>query len=64
MSKSNLYDFTAIVKHETEKAVLLDHGGDKPIWMPKSLCEIEANKDGRTVTVTMEQHLAEEKGFV
>lgn len=64
MTRSNLYDFTAIVKHETDKAVLLDHGGDKPIWCPKSLCEIEANPDGKTVTVTMEQQLAEEKGFV
>lgn len=64
MSKSNLCDFIAIVKHETDKAVLLDHGEEKPVWVPKSLCEIEPNKDGRTVTVTMEQHLAEEKGFV
>jgi hypothetical protein len=64
MSKSNLYDFRAILVHETEKAVLLEHGGEAPTWLPKSMCEIEYNEGGKTVTVTCDQGVAEEKGFV
>jgi hypothetical protein len=61
--KSNLADFTCIVRRETDKAVLVDHGGKEPCWLPKSQVEIEPNADGKTVTVTMEQWLAEEKGI-
>jgi RNase P/RNase MRP subunit p29 len=62
--KSNLYDFTARVIAETPKAVLIDHGGKEQVWLPKSLIEIEKNTDGKTVTITCEERLAEEKGIV
>lgn len=62
--RSNLVDVTVIVKHETPLAVLCDHGGKAPVWLPKSKIEIEANSDGRTHTVTLEQWLAEDKGLV
>jgi hypothetical protein len=62
--KSDLFDFTAKIKHETAKAYLLDHGGKEPVWVPKSACEVELNADGKTVTVTMRQSLAEDKGIL
>jgi hypothetical protein len=62
--KSNLIDVTVIVKHETEKAWLCDHGGKNPSWVPKSQAELEPNKDGKTATLTLEQWLAEEKEMV
>jgi len=61
---SNLVDVTVIVKRETEKAYLVDHGGKAPIWLPKSQIELEPNKDGKTHTLTCEQWLAEEKELV
>jgi hypothetical protein len=61
---NNLVDVACIIRHETEKAYLVDHGGKESVWIPKSKCEVEPNKDGKTATVTLEQWLAEEKGMV
>jgi hypothetical protein len=60
----NLVDVTVVLKHETERAWLVDHGGKKPEWVPKSKAELEPNKDGKTHTLTLEQWLAEEKEMV
>lgn len=54
-----LYDFDAELKMETDKALLLDTGNDKPIWFPKSLTE--NNDDG---TFTVPEWLAIDKGIV
>lgn len=61
---SALADLSVIVRHETASAWLIDHGGKEPCWIPKSQGEIEPNADGRTVTLTIPQWLAEEKGMV
>ena len=37
--RSNLYDFAARLVHETQRAVLLDHGAEEPVWLPKSIVE-------------------------
>ena len=62
--KSDLVDVTVIVRHETAAAILVDHGGDKPVWLPRSQVEIAPNTDGKTHTVTLPQWLAEEKEMV
>ena len=62
--RSNLIDVVVILKHETEKAWRLDHGEEKPVWLPKAWGEMEPNRDGKTHTLTIEQDKAEEKGFV
>ena len=54
-----LYDFAAILKHETEKAVLLDCGLEESVWFPKSV--IQDNGDG---TWTVPERFAIEKGLV
>ena len=64
MTRSSLTDITVILKHETQKAWLLDCGELTPIWLPKSQGELELNPDKKTWTLTLEQHVAEEKGFI
>lgn len=65
MTRSDIIDITVIIKHETVKAVLVDHGGKQPCWLPRSQIEIlEVNAGGRTHTIALPQSLAEEKGMV
>lgn len=65
MSKSNLIDISAILRHETNSAYLIYDGrhdkDGKEIreWVPKS--QVEDNGDG---TFTMPEWLALEKGFI
>lgn len=56
-------DVELFLKDETEKAVrvALDEAAD-PVWLPRSLIEISG--EGRIVTVTMPQWLAEKEGLV
>jgi hypothetical protein len=64
LSKSELFDFTGKILHETPGAYLINHGKPDPVWIPKSVCEVEKNTDGKTYTVTVPQSWAEEKGIV
>ena len=57
--KSDLIDIAATIRHETEKAYLLDIGEDEPVWFAKS--QIEDNGDG---TFAMPEWLAQEKGAI
>ena len=62
--KSELADICVIIRHQTDHAVLVDHGADSPIWLPLSQIELTPNADGKTHTVTLPQWLAEEKEMV
>ncbi len=57
--KSDLIEIAADLKHETEKAYLIDGGSGKEIWIPKS--QAEKNEDG---TFTMPEWLAKAKGLI
>jgi hypothetical protein len=59
--KSNLVDIACIVRHETERAWLLDAGGKEPVWIPKSQAEID---EGNGTIVTLPEWLAKEKGLI
>ena len=63
--KSDLVDVALIRFAETAKAVLAGETLDKSkaAWLPKSQVEI-ASGDGNSITVTMPQWLAKDKGFV
>jgi hypothetical protein len=61
MMRSSLVDITVTIKRETEKAWLINDGGKADVWLPKSQCEMEQNRDGKTWTATMEEWLATEK---
>lgn len=58
MPKKELFDLTAKIKAETDKAWLLTDG-TKEAWVPKS--QVEKNSDG---TFTMPEWLAKEKEFI
>jgi hypothetical protein len=51
-----LYDVRAQIRHETEKAYLLQNDFSKKVWVPKS--SVEDNGDG---TFTMPEWLIMEK---
>lgn len=64
MSRSDLVDIEVVLKHETDKAWLVNEG-DFDAWIPKSRGELEKNPaPSRTWTLTIPQGLAEEKGLV
>jgi hypothetical protein len=56
--RKELYDLSATIEHETEKAYLLNDGTRKA-WVPKSC--VEDNNDG---TFTMPEWLAKDKEFI
>lgn len=65
MTRSDIIDITVIIKHETIKAVLVDHGGKEPCLLPRSQIEIvQVDRGGKTHTIALPQSLAEEKGIV
>lgn len=62
--KSDLVDVEVFKHAETGKAILVSDTGDKKdaVWLPKSQVEIE--DDGKTVTVTLPEWLAQDKGLI
>lgn len=59
--KSDLIDIACIIRHETQRAWLIDVGNEKPVWVPKSQAEIDEDKG---TIITMPEWLAKEKGLV
>lgn len=62
-SNDNTVDIECTVKRETDKALLIDHGGEAEVWMPKSQIK-NVTKNGRTVTLTVTEWIANEKGLI
>lgn len=64
MSKSNLIDILMHVHVETSQAVLASDDGEKKnaVWLP--LSQIEFEKKGSHVNITMPEWLALEKGLI
>lgn len=62
--RSDLVDISVVLVHQTEKAVLVDHGGEASVWLPRSAIEIERDGNGKTWTVTLPERLAQEKGLI
>jgi hypothetical protein len=62
--RSGLIDISVVLVHQTDRAVLIDHGGDENVWLPKSAIEIERDASGKTWTVTLPERLAQEKGLI
>lgn len=57
-----LGDYAGTIKHETEKALLIDHGGKEPVWIPKSQIKDEKRK-GNEISFSLPTWLAIEKGM-
>lgn len=64
MPKSELVDILCHVHVETDKAVLVSDDGDKEnaVWLPRS--QIEFEKRGSHVNITMPEWLALDKGLI
>jgi hypothetical protein len=62
--RSNLIDVELNLHAETEKAVAVSDTGDSKdvVWLPKSQIELDVHKD--TITVTMPEWLAKDKGLI
>lgn len=63
-NKSDLIDVSLHWHGETAKAIKVSEDGrkDGAMWLPKSQIEFERN--GEEVTVTMPEWLAEDKGLI
>lgn len=62
--RSDLIDISVTLVHQTDKAILVDHGGGENVWPPKSAVEFERDANGKTWTVTLPERLALEKGLI
>lgn len=62
MSKRELVDIPCILKHQTDKAYLVDVGELTSVWLPKSQCEY--HKEGKNEIITMPEWLAIEKELI
>lgn len=62
--KSDLVDVTVQIKHRTDRAILVNDGGEENKWLPLAQIEVAQNIDGATYTVTMPEWLAIEQGLV
>lgn len=62
--RSDLVDISVVLIHQTDKAVLVDHGGGENVWLPRSAIEIERDGDGKTWTITLPEALAQSKGLI
>jgi len=58
-----MHEFVAEIKHETDKAYLLDDG-EEEYWIPKSQVENECHIRGDTWRFEIPVWLAEDKGIV
>jgi hypothetical protein len=57
----NSVTITCKIEHETDKAVLINNGGQKS-WLPKSLIELDREPDGGAV-VYVPEWLADKNGL-
>ncbi len=62
--KSDLHDIPVFLHRETQKAFLVStHTTKDPVWVPRSLCEIEEAHDGN-YTLTAPEWILTEKELV
>lgn len=64
MNRDDLVSLEGTLEHETEKAILVDFGGDDPVWIPKSMCEYDEPDRKGNITVEMKRSLAKEKDLI
>ena len=58
-------EIAVIVQRVTEKAILVDHGGDKEVWIPISQITDYSGKELKTAdSIFISEWLAIEKGLI
>jgi hypothetical protein len=59
-------EIAVVVEHETDAALLVDHGGGPAVWVPKSQLGDETDVEGKgdAGVVELPEWLAIEKGMI
>jgi hypothetical protein len=58
--RSDIVDIDCIITRQTERAYCVDAGTGHDVWLPKSLCEWDAEDK----TMAMPEWLAMDKGLI
>lgn len=61
--RDEVVELDVLIKQETDKAYLIDHGGENAVWMPKSQVRGLVKGD-RSVKLTVTEWIANEKGLI
>jgi len=64
INRNRTVDICVVVLDTTERMVLVDFGGEEPLWLALSQIDWSSNDDGKTHTITMPYRLAESEGLV
>lgn len=66
MTKSNIIELNVFLRLERPQAILVQSAftAREPVWVPRSLIEIDENDDGETHRLHIPEWLAIEKGLV
>lgn len=59
-----MVEVSVVIKRETEKAYLVNHGVSEEVWIPKSQIDDYTEENGAITSVFIPEWLAEEKGMV
>lgn len=63
MPKPTLFDVTVTLWFETDRAWQVSDDDDKKVWIPKSVGEMDKNKDG-TWCLTAPEWILKDKGLI
>lgn len=59
------YQFIVEILSETDLALLVDHGNDEPVWLPKSQISRREDDGAKNLTaITIPEWLALDKGIL
>lgn len=61
---NEIVEIEGTVKHETDAAVLIDTGGDEPVWIPRSQILSEEDGDDGLTVFEITGWIAIQKGLV
>ena len=61
--RDEVVELDVVIKRETDRAYLIDHGGDEEVWMPKS--QVRGLVRGpKMVKLIVTEWIANEKGLI
>jgi hypothetical protein len=60
---TNRHSINCTIEHETEKAWLINDGGGRKVWVPKSQAEAYPRQDG-TIDLFAEEWVLKKKGLI
>jgi hypothetical protein len=65
MARSKIVEVECRLVKQTDKAYLIDAGGEDPVWIPRSMIEDEGvEPDGSLYSIFIPEWLAQEEGLI